>query len=130
MVKFVQEYTSRGCILLLFFGKNPSTIPTLVSHFQSRMLTWSAILDQCSTHSRVFLCCLSISLRPKDLIHIALCLRLPKSVITNSSLRIFALLTMGATFSQFFPPKPNLTETNLPSQEGKVFIVTGGASGK
>ena len=36
---------------------------------------------------------------------------------------------MGATWSQFFPPSPILTEKNLPSQEGKVFIVTGGASG-
>ena len=36
---------------------------------------------------------------------------------------------MGVTFSQFFPPKPTLTEANLPSQEGKVFIVTGGYSG-
>ena len=36
---------------------------------------------------------------------------------------------MGVTFSQFFPPKPTLTEVNLPSQKGKVFIVTGGTSG-
>ncbi|KAL9115370.1 MAG: hypothetical protein Q9227_000691 [Pyrenula ochraceoflavens] len=36
---------------------------------------------------------------------------------------------MGTTFSQFFPPAPTLTEANLPSQKGKVFIVTGGASG-
>nr|POE90119.1 putative oxidoreductase [Quercus suber] len=36
---------------------------------------------------------------------------------------------MGATWSQFFPPAPSLTEANLPSQRGKVFIVTGGASG-
>ena len=36
---------------------------------------------------------------------------------------------MGATWSQFFPPAPRLTETNLPRQDGKVFIVTGGASG-
>ncbi|KAL8948521.1 MAG: hypothetical protein Q9222_005302 [Ikaeria aurantiellina] len=36
---------------------------------------------------------------------------------------------MGVTFSQFFPPKPTLTEANLPSQKGKVFIVTGGYSG-
>ncbi|KAF2096203.1 putative steroid dehydrogenase [Rhizodiscina lignyota] len=36
---------------------------------------------------------------------------------------------MGVTFSQFFPPTPALTEANLPSQKGKVFIVTGGASG-
>lgn len=36
---------------------------------------------------------------------------------------------MGVTFSQFFPPRPTLTETNLPSQKGKVFIVTGGTSG-
>ena len=36
---------------------------------------------------------------------------------------------MGITFSQFFPPKPRLTEANLSSQAGKVFIVTGGYSG-
>ncbi|KAH9206604.1 short-chain dehydrogenase [Leptodontidium sp. 2 PMI_412] len=29
----------------------------------------------------------------------------------------------------FFPPKPTLTEKTLPDQSGKVFIVTGGASG-
>lgn len=36
---------------------------------------------------------------------------------------------MGLTWSLFFPPSPSLTEENLPSQEGKVFIVTGGYSG-
>jgi NAD(P)-dependent dehydrogenase (short-subunit alcohol dehydrogenase family) len=36
---------------------------------------------------------------------------------------------MDLTWSLFFPPKPTLTEANLPSQEGKVFIVTGGYSG-
>lgn len=36
---------------------------------------------------------------------------------------------MGVAFSQFFPPSPTLTELNLPSQDGKIFIVTGGASG-
>ncbi|MCJ1323975.1 hypothetical protein MMC10_000637 [Thelotrema lepadinum] len=36
---------------------------------------------------------------------------------------------MGVTYSQFFPPYAVLTEKNLPSQEGKVFIVTGGYSG-
>lgn len=36
---------------------------------------------------------------------------------------------MGAMWSQFFPPHPTLTEANLPSQKGKVFIVTGGYSG-
>jgi NADP-dependent 3-hydroxy acid dehydrogenase YdfG len=33
------------------------------------------------------------------------------------------------TYTQFFPPKPTFTEENLPSQKGKVFIVTGGNSG-
>lgn len=32
-------------------------------------------------------------------------------------------------YTQFFPPKPPLTQSNLPSQHGKVFIVTGGSSG-
>ncbi|TVY81604.1 putative oxidoreductase [Lachnellula suecica] len=36
---------------------------------------------------------------------------------------------MGVTWSQFFPPSPTLTKRNLPRQDGKVFIVTGGASG-
>ncbi|KAJ5467813.1 Short-chain dehydrogenase/reductase SDR [Penicillium sp. IBT 31633x] len=36
---------------------------------------------------------------------------------------------MGITWSQCFPPSPALIETNLPSQNGKVFIVTGGYSG-
>lgn len=36
---------------------------------------------------------------------------------------------MGVTFSQLYPPKPSLTEANLPSQKGKVFIVTGATSG-
>ncbi|KAJ6096935.1 steroid dehydrogenase [Penicillium sp. IBT 16267x] len=36
---------------------------------------------------------------------------------------------MGITWSLFFPPAPSLTEANLPSQKGKVFIVTGGYSG-
>jgi NAD(P)-dependent dehydrogenase (short-subunit alcohol dehydrogenase family) len=30
---------------------------------------------------------------------------------------------------QFFPPKPAFTEANVPPQDGKVFLVTGGASG-
>jgi NAD(P)-dependent dehydrogenase (short-subunit alcohol dehydrogenase family) len=36
---------------------------------------------------------------------------------------------MGATFSQFFPPRPTLTEANIASQQGRVFLVTGGTSG-
>jgi NAD(P)-dependent dehydrogenase (short-subunit alcohol dehydrogenase family) len=36
---------------------------------------------------------------------------------------------MGVTFSQFFPPSPTLTSANIANQQGKVFIVTGGASG-
>ena len=36
---------------------------------------------------------------------------------------------MGVAFSQIFPPQPNWTERDLPSQQGKVFIVTGGTSG-
>lgn len=36
---------------------------------------------------------------------------------------------MGNAISQAFPPKPTLTEKNLPSQKGKVFIVTGGYGG-
>ncbi|KAF4439934.1 hypothetical protein F53441_12435 [Fusarium austroafricanum] len=36
---------------------------------------------------------------------------------------------MGNTYSLLFPPKPHFTEENLTSQEGRVFIVTGGYSG-
>ncbi|KAK3689752.1 hypothetical protein B0T22DRAFT_177731 [Podospora appendiculata] len=36
---------------------------------------------------------------------------------------------MGAQWSQFFPPHPTFTEANVGSQSGKVFLVTGGASG-
>ncbi|KAF2788442.1 NAD(P)-binding protein [Melanomma pulvis-pyrius CBS 109.77] len=36
---------------------------------------------------------------------------------------------MGAALSQFFPSAPTLTEKNLPSQKGKVFVITGGTSG-
>ncbi|KAI1139410.1 NAD(P)-binding protein [Hypoxylon sp. FL0543] len=36
---------------------------------------------------------------------------------------------MGAQLSQFFPPDPSLTESNLEPQDGKVFLVTGGYSG-
>lgn len=36
---------------------------------------------------------------------------------------------MGAVLSQFYPPSPTLTEQNLPSQKGKVFLITGGYSG-
>ncbi|OTB09732.1 hypothetical protein K445DRAFT_323683 [Daldinia sp. EC12] len=36
---------------------------------------------------------------------------------------------MGAQWSQVFPPKPTFTETNLGSQNGKVFLITGGYSG-
>lgn len=36
---------------------------------------------------------------------------------------------MGITYSLFLPPTPTLSEDNLPSQQGRVFIVTGGTSG-
>lgn len=36
---------------------------------------------------------------------------------------------MGNTYSLFFPPTPPLTEGNIKSQDGRVFIVTGGYSG-
>lgn len=40
---------------------------------------------------------------------------------TNSTLRV--------VYTQFFPPKPTITESNLPNQKGKLFIITGGNSG-
>ncbi|KAL4995493.1 hypothetical protein BDV10DRAFT_174620 [Aspergillus recurvatus] len=36
---------------------------------------------------------------------------------------------MGAQFSQFFPPSPTFTGKSLPSQQGRVFLITGGTSG-
>ncbi|CAN8097129.1 unnamed protein product [Discula destructiva] len=36
---------------------------------------------------------------------------------------------MGAQWSQFFPPKPTFTDSDVSLQDGKVFIVTGGNSG-
>jgi NAD(P)-dependent dehydrogenase (short-subunit alcohol dehydrogenase family) len=36
---------------------------------------------------------------------------------------------MGVTFSRLFPPQPTPTLKNVPSQAGKVFVVTGGSSG-
>ncbi|KAK6813702.1 hypothetical protein RU639_010290 [Aspergillus parasiticus] len=36
---------------------------------------------------------------------------------------------MGAQFSQFFPPRPTFTLSDVPSQQGKVIIVKGAASG-
>ncbi|RSL60177.1 hypothetical protein CEP54_006882 [Fusarium duplospermum] len=38
-------------------------------------------------------------------------------------------MTFRAAYTQLFPPSPPLTEDNVPSQRGKVFIVTGGNSG-
>ncbi|KAK3337582.1 hypothetical protein B0T19DRAFT_79267 [Cercophora scortea] len=34
-----------------------------------------------------------------------------------------------AQLQQFFPPKPTFSEADVPPQDGKVFIVTGGSSG-
>lgn len=36
---------------------------------------------------------------------------------------------LSTIWAQYFPPKGPLTEENLPSQAGKVFIVTGGSNG-
>jgi retinol dehydrogenase-12 len=36
---------------------------------------------------------------------------------------------MATTWGEMFPPKPTFTETDLPSQHGRVFLVTGGSSG-
>jgi NAD(P)-dependent dehydrogenase (short-subunit alcohol dehydrogenase family) len=36
---------------------------------------------------------------------------------------------MGAQFSQFFPPRPTFTDASIGTQEGKVFLITGGYSG-
>lgn len=36
---------------------------------------------------------------------------------------------MGAQWSQFFPPSPSFTDTDVEPQDGKVFLITGGSSG-
>lgn len=36
---------------------------------------------------------------------------------------------LSSSWTQSRPPAPTLTEANLPSQQGKVFIVTGGNNG-
>ncbi|KAI3558714.1 hypothetical protein CABS03_08325 [Colletotrichum abscissum] len=36
---------------------------------------------------------------------------------------------LNRNMNQLFPPKPSFTEQNLPNQAGRVFIITGGASG-
>lgn len=36
---------------------------------------------------------------------------------------------LSTIWAQYFPPRGPLTEDNLPSQTGKVFIVTGGSNG-
>jgi NAD(P)-dependent dehydrogenase (short-subunit alcohol dehydrogenase family) len=38
-------------------------------------------------------------------------------------------ITLSLIYKQFFPPKPTLTETNLPNLSGKHFIITGATSG-
>jgi NADPH:quinone reductase-like Zn-dependent oxidoreductase len=39
------------------------------------------------------------------------------------------IATIRNLLDQWFPPKPLFTETDVPLQTGKVFIVTGGNSG-
>ena len=36
---------------------------------------------------------------------------------------------MTSTLSAFFPPSPSFTDKNLPNLDGKVYIITGAASG-
>ncbi len=40
-----------------------------------------------------------------------------------------SMAAMSSMWTQWWPPSPQFTEANLPSQKGKVFIVTGGNSG-
>ncbi|KAH6673437.1 hypothetical protein B0J14DRAFT_590772 [Halenospora varia] len=36
---------------------------------------------------------------------------------------------MAATWGELFPPPPSFTEANIPSQAGRVFLITGGTGG-
>ena len=38
-------------------------------------------------------------------------------------------MAIWSTWTQHFPPKPSFTEATVPSQKGRVFIVTGGNTG-
>ncbi|KAF7547338.1 hypothetical protein G7Z17_g7799 [Cylindrodendrum hubeiense] len=42
---------------------------------------------------------------------------------------LYPIMGFSSLYTQLFPPKPTLTEENVPSQKGRVFIVTGGNSG-
>lgn len=38
-------------------------------------------------------------------------------------------MALSSMMTQFWPPPPTFTEKDVPSQEGRVFIVTGGNQG-
>ncbi|EPE26245.1 NAD(P)-binding Rossmann-fold containing protein [Glarea lozoyensis ATCC 20868] len=38
-------------------------------------------------------------------------------------------MALSSMLTQYFPPPPTLTESSLPSQKGKIFIITGGNAG-
>ncbi|KAM0271688.1 hypothetical protein ACHAQH_008975 [Verticillium albo-atrum] len=40
-----------------------------------------------------------------------------------------ALASLRNLYTQYFPPKPAFTEKDVPSQQGRVFLITGGSSG-
>lgn len=38
-------------------------------------------------------------------------------------------MALWSLWTQYFPPRPSFTERDIPSQNGRVFIVTGGNAG-
>jgi NADPH:quinone reductase-like Zn-dependent oxidoreductase len=40
-----------------------------------------------------------------------------------------SFLSIRNAYSQLFPPKPFFTEKEIPTQQGRIFIITGGNSG-
>jgi NADPH:quinone reductase-like Zn-dependent oxidoreductase len=52
-----------------------------------------------------------------------------KKIISCIVIANTIIIIMGNVWGQLFPPKPHFTEKEIPSLEGKVFIVTGGNSG-
>lgn len=55
---------------------------------------------------------------------------MPNTIVDFS--RVFSQLSYDRLLDikdQWLPPKPTFTETNVPRQDGRVFIVTGGNSG-
>lgn len=52
-----------------------------------------------------------------------------ESPFSSASFQSNMSVSLSTIWTQYFPPEGPITEANLPSQTGKVFIVTGGSNG-